>query len=113
MSSIIKITTTSIVPVGTTEIKLPFYYVSGNHFKHYVCVTEEMQFVSFHSNGRYISMDTTNYDDDDLDLLSNRIKRDMNENLYEPISEAVFMHMFSEAHRNLFYKVNPNLKPIE
>ena len=113
MSNIITITKKSLVPVGTTEVKLPCYYATGQYFKHYVCITEELVIISFYAKYGSISIDTKQYEEEDMDILANRIERDMREDLYEPIDEAVFKHLFSEAHRNLFYQVNPNLKPIE
>lgn len=113
MTNSIQITKKSLVPVGTTEIKLPFCYAAGNYFKHYVCITEELVIITFYAKYGSISIDTKQYDEDDMDILANRIERDMREDLYEPIDQAVFQHLFSEVHRNLFYQVNPNLKPIE
>jgi hypothetical protein len=37
----------------------------------------------------------------------------MREKLYEPIEEAVFMHHFSLAHREVFYSANPNALKAE
>ena len=113
MTNSIQITKNSLVSFGTTEIKLPFYYVAGNYFKHYVAITADRNLISFYRNGFSISIDTWKYDEDDNDSLARRIEKDMCDEFYDPILESVFMHMFSEAHRELFYQVNPNLKPIE
>jgi hypothetical protein len=36
---------------------------------------------------------------------------DMRDRHYKVIDAEIFMHMFSEAHREVFYAVNPELRP--
>ena len=48
---------------------------------------------------------------DDLSQVKSRMEIDMRDKLYEPIDAEVFMHVFSEAHREVFYAVNPELRP--
>ena len=113
MKNTVFITKQVLQPVEALTVQLPFYYVSGIYFKHYTLITADRNLISFYRNGSSISLDTWQYSQDDDESLSNRIGKDMGTELYEPIEESVFLHMFSEAHRDLFYQVNPNLKPIE
>jgi hypothetical protein len=53
-------------------------------------------------------MDTYQYDFEDI---GRRIQKDMLDDLYAPIEEAVFQHHFSNAHRELFYALNHQLRP--
>jgi hypothetical protein len=92
-----------------TSIQLPFYFTSGTYSKFYCCMTAEMVLVTIH-NGNYGQyMETKKYDD--MDSLASRLSNEMRDKLYAPIEEAVFQHKFSEVHRELFYSINPELKP--
>ncbi len=44
--------------------------------------------------------------------VTSRLEIDMRDKLFKEIEPEVFMHKFSEAHREVFYAVNPQLKPI-
>lgn len=94
--------------VGKTEIKLPFYYAAGKFSKHYCCFTEEGKLVQVFYNTVGVNMDTYQYD---LEDIGRRIQKDMLDDLYAPIEEAVFQHHFSNAHRELFYALNHQLRP--
>lgn len=107
----IEVTHTAPVHVGTTEITLPHYYINGDYVKSYCCMTEEMKLIQVYAHKYACNIETKVYDD--KDDVAFRLQRDMRDKFYEPIDEAVFMHKFSEAHREIFYVVNPQLKPIE
>jgi hypothetical protein len=108
---LIEVTHTAPVQVGTTQITLPHYYIDGEHLKTYCCMTENLQLIKVYHSNYACNIETKQYDD--TDDVAFRLERDMRDKLYEPIDEAVFMHKFSEAHREIFYVVNPKLKPIE
>ena len=108
---LIEVTHTAPVQVGTTQISLPHYYIDGEHLKTYCCMTENLQLIKVYHSNYACNIETKQYDD--TDDVSFRLERDMRDKLYEPIDEAVFMHKFSEAHREIFYVANPKLKPIE
>jgi hypothetical protein len=108
---LIEVTHKAPVHVGTTQISLPHYYISGDYVKFYCCMTEDMKLITVYHHKYACNVETKVYDDQDD--VAFRLERDMRDKLYEPIDEAVFMHKFSEAHREIFYVVNPKLKPIE
>jgi hypothetical protein len=97
--------------VGTTEIKLPFYFTSGDHVKSYCCMNEQFNLIIVYRIGHSVQIESKHYDD--ADDVAFRLERESRDKLYAPIDEAVFMHQFSEVHRELFYRANPQLKPIE
>ena len=74
-------------------------------------MTENMQLIRIYHSKYACNIETKQYDD--KDDLAFRLERDMRDKLYETIDAAVFMHKFSEAHREMFYVANPQLKPIE
>jgi len=108
---LIEVTHTAPVRVGTTQITLPHYYIGGVYVKTYCCMNENMQLITVYANQYGCNIETQSYDE--AQDVAFRLERDMRDKLYEPIDEAVFMHKFSEAHREIFYIVNPKLKPIE
>jgi hypothetical protein len=102
-----------LTTIDTTEITLPFYFTTGKLSKSYCCMTAEFKLITVWAlrNGG-MSFDVRSYDD--LDEVADSIAYDMNH--YEEfaiIDPAVFHHQFSVAHRELFYCVNPQLKPTE
>jgi hypothetical protein len=108
---LIEVTHTAPVRVGTTQITLPHYYISGDYTKFYCCMTEDMKLIQVYAHKYACNIETKVYDNHDD--VAFRLEREMRDKLYEPIDEAVFMHKFSEAHREIFYVANPKLKPIE
>lgn len=108
---LIEVTHTAPVRVGTTQISLPHYYIDGDYVKFYCCMTADMKLITVYHTKYGSTIETKFYEDEDS--VAFRLERDMRDKLYEPIDEAVFMHKFSEAHREIFYVVNPKLKPIE
>jgi hypothetical protein len=108
---LIEVTHTAPVRVGTTQITLPHYYISGDYTKFYCCMTEDMKLIQVYAHKYACNIETKSYDDEQD--IAFRLEREMRDKLYEPIDEAVFMHKFSEAHREIFYVANPKLKPIE
>lgn len=108
---LIEVTHKAPVRVGTTQITLPHYYIDGDHVKFYCCMTEDLKLIQVYHSKYACNIETKQYDGEDD--VAFRLERDMRDKLYEPIDEAVFMHKFSEAHREIFYTANPKLKPIE
>jgi hypothetical protein len=108
---LIEVTHTAPVLVGTTKVTLPHYYISGDYIKSFCCMTADMKLIIVYHNQYGCNIETKSYDD--AKDIAFRLEREMRDKLYEPIEEAVFMHRFSEAHRAIFYVVNPQLKPIE
>lgn len=111
MTNTIEIKHRVMTTVASTEIKLPFYYRSGKHVKHYCCMTEEFKLINISAHGGYMATDVSTYDD--IQDVTSRLERDFDDSLFEIIDEAVFMHHFSLIHRELFYVVNSNLRPNE
>jgi stress-induced morphogen len=72
-------------------------------------MTAEFKLINLRNAGGYISVDVTSYDD--LEDVKYRLEREFSEAFFEIIDEAIFHHKFSEAHRDIFYVVNPELKP--
>jgi hypothetical protein len=107
----IQITHMAPIVVGTTEINLPFFFTSGNYSKSYCCITEDFRLIDVHHNSMYTNIDVKRYDD--MEDIATRLEIEMREKLYEPIEEAVFMHHFSLAHREVFYSANPNALKAE
>ncbi len=109
MTQTIEVTKYAPAVSGTTEITLPHYYTCGSFGKVFCCMSSDMiltQVLSYSTNKQ---IEVRKYDN--LEQVKSRMEIDMRDKLYEPIDEAVFMHMFSEAHREVFYAVNPELKP--
>jgi len=100
-----------LTTIDTTEIKLPFFFTSGNYSKSYCCLTEDLRLIDVHYNSMYTNIDVKRYDD--MEDIATRLEIEMREKLYEPIEEAVFMHHFSLAHREVFYSANPNALKAE
>jgi hypothetical protein len=107
----IEIQHTAPAVVRTEQVQLPFFYVCGSYSKTYCCITEDKTLIQIRYNDLCIAMDTWQYEEDS-DIAS-RLEKDMREKYYAPIDEAVFHHHFSTAHRELFYKVNHKLRPIQ
>jgi hypothetical protein len=108
---LIEVTHTAPVQVGTTKVTLPHYYIDGDYVKFYCCFTADMKLITVYHTPYGCNIETKCYDNEQD--VAFRLERDMRDKLYEPINEAVFMHKFSEAHRQIFYVANPQLKPIE
>jgi hypothetical protein len=111
MTNTVKIQHTAPAVINTTEVTLPFFYICGTYNKNYCCITESFTLITVRYNDIYINMDTIQYEDSEE--VAGRLEKDMREKLYTPIDEAVFHHHFSAAHRELFYKLNHNLRPIQ
>ncbi len=97
--------------VGTTEIKLPFYFTAGDYTKSYCCMNENYVLVTVYRIGGSIQIESKQYEDEHE--VAFRLERESRDKHYAAIDQSVFMHKFSEAHRELFYRANPQLKPIE
>jgi len=97
------------VTVESNEVQLPFYFTTGNYVKSFCCMTADLVLIDMHINGTYANIDTHKYDD--VEDVATRLEREFCSINFEEIDEAVFMHKFSEVHRELFYFVNPKLKP--
>jgi hypothetical protein len=100
-----------LTTVDTSEVTLPFFYTTGGLSKNYCCMTADFKLISLRSRNGSISFDVTTYDD--IEDAASSIDYDAKTDQFLIIDEAVFMHQFSVAHRELFYIVNPQLKPIE
>jgi hypothetical protein len=111
MTNTITIPTRATTVIGTTEIKLPFYFTSGDWTKIYCCMNENYVLVTVYANGSSIQIESKQYEDEHE--VSFRLERESRDKHYAAIDQSVFMHKFSEAHRQIFYVANPQLKPIE
>jgi hypothetical protein len=101
-----------LTTVDTTEVTLPFYYTTGQLSKSYCCMSADFKRTSVFINGNSMNFDVTTYDD--AEEAASSIAWDVkNYENFTIIDAAVFNHKFSEAHRELFYCVNPQLKPTE
>jgi hypothetical protein len=101
-----------LTTVDATEVTLPFYYTTGALTKSYCCMGADFKLTSVFINGGSMNFDVTTYDD--AEEAASSIDYDMkNYEEFAIIDAAVFHHQFSAAHRELFYCVNPQLKPIE
>ena len=65
------------VVVGTTEIKLPFFFTSGNWTKSYCCITEDLRLIDVHYSSIYTNIDVKRYDD--AEDISTRLEIEMRE----------------------------------
>jgi hypothetical protein len=99
------------VTVEVNEVTLPYYWTSGNYVKSFCCLTEDLTLIDMHMNGTYTTIDTTKLDD--KEHAAERLEREFCTKNFAEIAEAVFLHKFAEVHRELFYAVNPKLKPHE
>jgi len=109
MTTTIEVTQTAPAIVTSTKVTLPFFFTAGTYTKQFCCMTAERVLISV-TNTQYAKhIETRQYDD--LDEVANRLAIEMRDKLYAPIDEAIFHHKFSEAHRELFYTINPELKP--
>jgi len=95
--------------VQVSEVTLPFYYKSGKYAPHYCCMQKDGNLVEVHWQGGYWHIHVTPHDD--ADEIADKLELEFCDPLYAPIEEAVYMHKFSEAHREIFYMVNPQLRP--
>jgi hypothetical protein len=109
MTQTIEVNTYHPVVNGTTEITLPYYYTCGSFGHVYCCMSADMVLTTVMSYSTNKQIEVRKYDD--ISQVKSRLEIDMRDKLYKSIDDAVFMHMFSEAHREVFYAVNPELKP--
>lgn len=109
MTHTIEVQTYAPVVSGSTAITLPHYYTCGSFGKIFCCMSEDMILTTVMSYNTNKQIEVRKYDD--LSQVKSRMEIDMRDKLYEPIEGEVFMHVFSEAHREVFYAVNPNLRP--
>jgi len=79
------------VTVDTVQVTLPFFYKCGKYAPHYCCMQPDGNLVQVYSQGGYWHIEVTPHDDAD--------------------EISVFHHKFSESHREVFYMVNPQLRP--
>jgi hypothetical protein len=101
-----------LTTIDTTEVTLPFYFTTGKLSKSYCCMGADFKRTSVFINGSNMSFEVDTYDD--AEEAARSIAYDMeNYEQFTIIDAAVFNHKFSEAHRELFYCVNPQLKPTE
>lgn len=96
--------------VHTTEVNLPFYFTAGKYVTQYCCMNEDGNLVTISKNGGYWNIQVT--PNDDADEIANCLEREFCDPMFAAIDEALFHHKFSEAHREIFYMVNPQLKPV-
>lgn len=111
MTTTVEVKHTVPTTVQITEVSLPFYFTNGKYIKHYCCMTAKGDLIEISRNGGYWHIDVTPHED--ADDISNRLEHEFSDEFYGVIDEAVFMHKFSEAHREIFYMVNPQLKPLQ
>jgi hypothetical protein len=94
--------------VYTTAVKLPLFFKTGRYVTHYMCMQADGNLIDISSHGGYWDISVVPHDEPDD--ISHRLEKEFSEMNYEQIDEAVFHHKFSEAHREIFYMVNPNLR---
>ena len=94
---------------GSTEITLPHYYICGSFGQVFCCMSEDMVLTTVMSYSTNKQIEVRKYDS--LSQIVTRMEVDMRDRHYKIIDAEVFMHMFSEAHREVFYAVNPKLRP--
>jgi len=97
------------VTVDTVQVTLPFYYKCGKYAPHYCCMQPDGNLIEVYNNGGYWHMEVSPHDD--ADEIADRLEREFCDPEYATIDEAVFHHKFSESHREMFYMVNPELRP--
>lgn len=110
MTHTIQVQTVAPTVVGTTEVTLPFYYVCGNFSEMYCCMTAEKTLMTLLTSKHAYQIETRTYQG--FAEVTSRLEMDMRDKLFKEIEPEVFMHKFSEAHREVFYAINPQLKPI-
>lgn len=95
--------------VATTEVALPFYYITGKYSKYYHCLTDEFQLITVWVHNGFLSIEARHYEDmDEACSHLAAVFADMN---YNECEAAIFDHKFSEAHRELFYALNNKVRP--
>ena len=109
MTNTIEVQTYQPVVATTTAITLPHYYKCGSFGQIFCCMSEDFILTQVYSSSISNQIEVRKYDD--LSQVKSRMEIDMRDKLYEPIEAEVFMHVFSEAHREVFYAVNSNLRP--
>lgn len=109
MTNTFEVNTYQPVVAGTTAITLPHFYICGSFGQVFCCMSEDLILTQVMSYNTSKQIDVRRYDN--LEQVKSRMEIDMRDKLYEPIDAAVFHHKFSEAHRELFYAVNPELRP--
>jgi len=109
MTQTIEVNTYAPIVQGSTQITLPHYFVCGSFGKIYCCMSADNTLTTVMSYNTNKQIEVRKYDD--MAQVKSRMEIDMRDKLYEPINAEVFMHVFSEAHREVFYAVNPELKP--
>lgn len=109
MTHTLEVQTMAPTVVATKQITLPFYYVCGNFSEIYCCMTADKQLTTLISTKYATEITTRSYQG--FAEVTSRLEVDMRDKLFKQIEPEVFMHKFSEAHRELFYAVNPQLKP--
>ncbi len=95
--------------VHISEVSLPCFYSFGKYVTHYCCMQRDGNLVQVYSHGGHWHIEVSPYDD--ADEIADKLERDFCDSGYAPIDEAIFYHKFSEAHREVFYMVNPDLRP--
>jgi len=95
--------------VHISEVSLPLYLKTGKYSQHYCVMQSDGNLIEVHWQGGYWHIQVTPHDD--ADEIADRLEREFCDPQYMPIDEAVFMHKCSEAHREVFYMVNPDLRP--
>ena len=111
MTNTIKVKTkVAPVVVESTDVQLPLYFISGKYVKSYNMMSEDLVLTSVYYREGLDSVEVKRYDE--MSDAAFRLSQDMDDALYQQIDEAVFHHHFSTVHRNIFYAVNPQLKPI-
>jgi hypothetical protein len=111
MTNTIEVKHTVPTTVHTSEITLPFYFRVGKHVPHYCCMQVDGNLVDVSFHGGYYTVQVTPHDE--VHEVADRLEREFSEKEYAQIDEAVFMHKFSQAQREIFYIVNPQLKPMQ
>ena len=94
-----------LTTVDSTPIQLPYYWSYGKHAKSYCVLTTEFTVIDIRANHVYLQIDSTQYDD--AEDASYRMDREMKVENFERIEEAVFLHHFSLATRQLYDLANP------
>jgi hypothetical protein len=95
--------------VEVVDVKLPHYFKLGTYVPRYCCMTEEGKYIEIFANGGYMTIDVSTYSDT-ADITC-KMEKELSDASYELLDEAVFYHKFSEAHRELFYYINPQVRP--
>ena len=94
--------------VDSMQIQLPIYWSHGKHAKSYCVMTSAFTSIDIRVGSVYLQIDSTQYDDAEDATYS--LERSMMDETFERIEEAVFMHHFSLATRQLYDLANPKTK---